>query len=63
MNEKKIAFIICVNNDSEYAECQYYLDYLSVPEGISASEGDSGHSGHRVSGRRTWRSAEDVEGI
>ena len=26
MNEKKIAFIICVNDMSAYAECRYYQE-------------------------------------
>lgn len=33
MNEKKIAFIICVNDMLAYAECKYYLDHLRIPEG------------------------------
>lgn len=33
MDEKQIAFIICVNDDVKYAECRYYLDRLIVPEG------------------------------
>ena len=33
MNEKKIAFIICMNDEAAYAECKYYIDHLSVPEG------------------------------
>ena len=33
MNEKKIAFIICMNDEAAYAECRYYLDHLLVPEG------------------------------
>lgn len=33
MDEKKIVFIVCVNDETEYAECKYYLDRLIVPEG------------------------------
>lgn len=33
MNEKKIAFIICVNDMLAYTECRYYLDRLRIPEG------------------------------
>lgn len=33
MNEKKIAFILCVNDMPAYAECRYYLDQLEIPEG------------------------------
>ncbi len=33
MNEKKVAFIICVNNMQTFAECKYYLDNLRVPDG------------------------------
>lgn len=33
MDEKKIAFILCVNDEMEYMECKHYLDCLIVPEG------------------------------
>lgn len=33
MDEKKIAFIICVNDEEEFSECRYYLERLFVPEG------------------------------
>ena len=33
MNEKKIAFILCVNDAQEYTECCYYLQRLHVPAG------------------------------
>lgn len=33
MNEKKIAFIICVNNEMEFEESRCYLEYLDVPMG------------------------------
>lgn len=32
-NEKKIAFIICTNDEQYYNECVKYLEYLSVPMG------------------------------
>ncbi len=35
MNKKQIAFIICVNDDEEFAECMYYLERLYVPERYS----------------------------
>lgn len=35
LNEKQIAFITCVNDEEEYAECRYYLERLFVPEGYS----------------------------
>ena len=35
MDEQKIAFISCVNDEMEYAECRYYLERLLVPEGYS----------------------------
>lgn len=34
MNEKKMAFIICVNNELYYEECCWYLSQLVVPEGF-----------------------------
>ena len=33
MDEKKIAFILCVNDEMEYMECKHYLDHLIVPQG------------------------------
>lgn len=35
-DEKQIAFITCVNDETEYAECQYYLNRLRIPDGYSA---------------------------
>ena len=32
-NEKKIAFIVCVNDSEYYEECASYLDKLELPEG------------------------------
>lgn len=34
MNEHKICFIICVNNDLFFEECVRYIHCLEVPEGI-----------------------------
>lgn len=33
MNDKKVAFIICMNDIQAYLECKFYLDCLVVPEG------------------------------
>jgi len=33
MNDKKVAFIICVNDMWAYKECKYYLDHLLIPDG------------------------------
>lgn len=46
MNEKKIAFIICVNNLLYFEECKYYIDHLNIPEGcevdvLAIQEADS----------------------
>lgn len=35
MNDKKIAFITCVSDESEYAECRFYLERLHIPEGYA----------------------------
>lgn len=35
MNERQIAFITCVNDEEEYAECRYYLNRLYIPKGYS----------------------------
>jgi hypothetical protein len=34
MNENKIVFIICVNNEMYYEECCWYLNQLIVPDGF-----------------------------
>lgn len=34
MNDKKVDFIICTNNDIYYEECVWYIDQLKVPEGF-----------------------------
>lgn len=34
MNENKIAFIICTNNQLYFNECQYYIHNLILPEGM-----------------------------
>lgn len=33
MNDKEIAFIVCVNDDVYFQECQYYINRLHVPDG------------------------------
>ena len=35
MNEKQIAFIVCVNDEMKYSECRYYLERLRIPEGYA----------------------------
>lgn len=32
MNDKKIAFITCVNDEIKYAECRFYLNRLIIPK-------------------------------
>ena len=34
-DEKKFAFITCVNSDYWYSECILYLQHLKIPEGVS----------------------------
>ena len=34
MNPKKVSFIICVNNELYFNECQYYINRLMIPEGF-----------------------------
>lgn len=36
LNEKKIAFIICTNDEQELEECDYYLRHLKIPEGYTS---------------------------
>ena len=35
MDEKKVAFILCVNDETKYTECKNYLDRLIIPEGYT----------------------------
>lgn len=51
MNNKKVCFISCVNNDRQYEECLIYLNNLNVPEGydveiISIKEATSMAAGY-----------------
>lgn len=34
MNQNKIAFIICTNNQLYFNECQYYIQNLILPENM-----------------------------
>lgn len=34
-NKRKIAFIICVNNEAFFNECKLYIDQLSLPKGFT----------------------------
>ena len=36
LNEKKVAFITCVNSDYWYSECLLYLKHFKIPEGMTA---------------------------
>lgn len=33
LDEKKIAFILCINDIDAYAECKYYIERLNLPRG------------------------------
>lgn len=53
LDERQIAFITCVNDEAEYAECRHYLDRLEIPEGyqvdvISIRGASSGASGYQA---------------
>ena len=53
MNNQKIAFIICVNNEKYMDECRYYISKLDIPEGfetdiIEVREADSITSGYQA---------------
>ena len=36
LDEKKVAFITCVNSDWWYSECRLYLEHLTIPDGMTA---------------------------
>lgn len=53
MDEKQVAFITCINDEAEYAECRHYLERLYVPEGyctdiISIQEAPSMAAGYNA---------------
>ncbi len=58
MNNKKICFITCVNNERQYQECLMYINSLSIPEGyeidaVSINEAESMASGYNAAMRET----------
>lgn len=53
MNDKKICFMTCVNDDRQYEECLLYINNLNIPEGyeidvISIKEAESMTSGYNA---------------
>lgn len=38
MNDKKIAFILCANNEEYLKECEHYIQQLEVPDGYETDE-------------------------
>ena len=53
MNDRKITFIICVNNEKYMDECRYYISQLEMPEGferdiIEVREAKSMTSGYQT---------------
>lgn len=53
MNEKQIAFIVCVNDEMKYSECRYYLERLKLPQGyekdiITVTEAPSMAAGYNA---------------
>ena len=36
LDDKKIAFITCVNSDYWYGECKLYLEHLTIPDDMTA---------------------------
>ncbi len=58
MNERKIAFIMCTNNEMWCSECQRYLQNLEIPDGmamevISIFDAESMAAGYNEGMRRT----------
>lgn len=50
LNDKKIAFITCVNNDWWYSECLLYLKHLKIPENMTAEFIDVRNAASMASG-------------
>lgn len=53
MNDKKICFILCVNNDMYLDECVYYINKLEIPteyeiDIITVRDADSMTSGYNA---------------
>ena len=50
LNNKKIAFITCVNSDWWYSECLLYLKHLKIPENMTAEFIDVRNAASMASG-------------
>ena len=50
LNDKKIAFITCVNSDWWYSECLLYLKHLKIPENMTAEFIDVRNAASMASG-------------
>ena len=50
LNDKKIAFITCVNSDWWYSECLLYLKHLKIPENMTAEFIDVQNAASMASG-------------
>jgi len=50
LNDKKIAFITCVNSDWWYSECLLYLKHLKIPENMNAEFIDVRNAASMASG-------------
>lgn len=58
MNNKKICFITCVNDDRQYEECLLYINNLNIPEGyeidvVSIKEAESMIAGYNAAMQST----------
>ncbi|WP_246517185.1 glycosyltransferase [Clostridium aciditolerans] len=58
MNNKKICFITCVNDDRQYEECLLYISNLNIPEGyeidaVSIKEAESMTAGYNAAMQNT----------
>lgn len=57
-NHTKMAFISCVNDEKEYAQCRCYLEHLNIPKAfeiqtIAVREADSMASGYNIGMQHT----------
>lgn len=58
MNDKKICFIICYNDDKYISECLHYINRLTVPDGylldvLTVKNADSMTSGYNAAMNET----------
>lgn len=61
MNDKKISFIVCTNNEFYMKECRFYLEELTVPEGYEMDILEIKGAASMTSGHNTGMRSSDAK--